>query len=47
LVFLPEAERENLGAAFKAIGKLEPEIIKLLGQDKKSMLEIIRKAIGG
>lgn len=40
-----EHEKENLGAAFRAIGKLNPEIIKLLGQDKKSMLEIIRKAI--
>jgi hypothetical protein len=42
-----EHEKENLGAAFKAIGKLKPEIIKLLGQDKKSMLEIIRKSIEG
>jgi hypothetical protein len=42
-----ETEKANLGAAFKAIGKLPPEIIKLLGQDKKSMLEIIRKSIEG
>ena len=42
-----EREKENLGAAFQAIGKLEPEVIKLMGQDKKSMLEIIRKAIEG
>jgi len=42
-----ERDKENLGAAFRAIGKLEPEIIKLMGQDKKSMLEIIRKAIEG
>jgi len=45
LVIDYEAEKENLGAAFKAIGKLNPEIIKLMGQDKKSMLEIIRKSI--
>jgi hypothetical protein len=42
-----ETEKANLGDAFKAIGKLPPEIIKLLGQDKASMLEIIRKAIEG
>jgi SAM-dependent methyltransferase len=42
-----EEEKQNLGAAFKAIGKLKPEIIKLLGQNKESMLEIIRKAIEG
>ena len=42
-----ERDRKNLGAAFQAIGRLEPEIIKLMGQDKKSMLEIIRKAIEG
>jgi len=40
-----ETERENLGNAFRAIGKLDAEIIKLLGQDKKSMLEIIRQSI--
>ena len=40
-----ERERENLGAAFKAIGKLEPQIIKLMGQDKRSMLEIIKQSI--
>jgi hypothetical protein len=42
-----ETEKTNLGAAFKAIGKLPPEIIKIMGQDKKSMLEIIRKSIEG
>jgi len=42
-----EREKENLGAAFRAIGTLEQQIIKLMGQDKKSMLEIIRKAIEG
>ena len=42
-----EREREGLGAAFKAIGKLEPEIIALLGQDKKSMLEIIKQSWEG
>ena len=42
-----ENEKANLGAAFKAIGKLEPEIIKLMGQNKNSMLKIIRKAIEG
>jgi len=42
-----DRERENLGSAFKAIGKLDPQIIKLLGQDKKSMLEIIKKSIEG
>ncbi|MCL2210822.1 MAG: DUF4942 domain-containing protein [Treponema sp.] len=38
-----EIEKKTLGDAFIAIGKLDAEIIKLLGQDKKSMLEIIRK----
>jgi len=47
LVIDYEEERLNLGKAFTAIGKLNPEIIKLLGQDKKSMLEIIRKSIEG
>ena len=42
-----EREKETLGAAFKAIGKLDTAIIKLLGQDKESMLEIIRKSISG
>ena len=42
-----EREKETLGKAFRAIGNLEPEIIKLMGQDKKSMLEIIRQAYGG
>jgi len=42
-----EAERENLSNAFRAIGKLNAEIIKLMGQDKNSMLEIIRKSIKG
>jgi hypothetical protein len=42
-----ETEKENLGAAFRAIGKLPPEIIKIMGQDKSSMLEIIRKSIKG
>jgi len=42
-----ETEKENLGNAFRAIGKLDSEIIKLLGQDKASMQEIIRKAISG
>lgn len=47
LVIDYEREKESLGAAFKAIGNLETEIIKLMGQDKKSMLEIIRKSIEG
>ena len=38
-------EKDNLVATFLAVGKLDPEIIKLMGQDKKSMLEIIRKSI--
>ena len=42
-----EQEKQNLAEAFRAIGKLEPAIIKLMGQDKNSMLEIIRKAIEG
>ena len=42
-----EVERENLGNAFRAIGKLDATIIKLMGQDKKSMLEIIKKSIEG
>jgi hypothetical protein len=42
-----EVEKENLGNAFRAIGKLNTEIIKLMGQDKKSMLEIIKKSIEG
>jgi hypothetical protein len=42
-----ETDKQNLGEAFKAIGKLEPAIIKLMGQDKASMLEIIKKAIEG
>jgi len=42
-----EREKETLGKAFRAIGNLEPEIIRLMGQDKKTMLEIIRQAIGG
>ena len=45
LVVNYEAERESLGAAFKIIGKLDNEIILLMGLDKKSMLEIIRKSI--
>jgi len=42
-----EKEKETLGETFRAIGKLAPEVIKQMGQDKKSMLEIIRKAIAG
>ncbi|MDR2865740.1 MAG: class I SAM-dependent methyltransferase, partial [Spirochaetaceae bacterium] len=42
-----DTEKGNLGAAFKSIGKLPPEIIKIMGQDKKSMLEIIRQSITG
>jgi SAM-dependent methyltransferase len=42
-----EHEKETLGAAFKAIGKLDPAIIKLMGQDKASMLEIIKISIEG
>jgi hypothetical protein len=42
-----ETEKQNLGEAFRAIGKLDPAIIKLMGQDKASMLEIIRKSIEG
>jgi SAM-dependent methyltransferase len=47
LVLDYELEKQNLGEAFKAIGKLDHEIIKLMGQDKKSMLEIIKQAIEG
>jgi len=42
-----DTERENLGNAFRAIGKLDPAIIKLMGQDKKSMLEIVKQSIEG
>jgi hypothetical protein len=42
-----ETDKQNLGEAFRAIGKLDPAVIKLMGQDKASMLEIIRKAIEG
>jgi len=42
-----EREREELGNAFRAIGKLDPAIIKLMGQDKSSMLEIIKESIKG
>lgn len=42
-----EREKENLRAAFHEIGKLSTEIIKMMGQDKRSMLEIIRKSIEG
>jgi hypothetical protein len=42
-----ETERETLGNAFRAIGKLDQAIIKLMGQDKKSMLEIIKTTIKG
>jgi hypothetical protein len=42
-----EREKADLGAAFTAIGKLDPEIIKLMGQDKASMMEIIKKSIAG
>jgi hypothetical protein len=39
-----EREKETLGEAFRAIGKLDIAIINRLGQDKKSMLEIIRNS---
>jgi hypothetical protein len=42
-----ETEKQSLGEAFRAIGKLDQAIIKLMGQDKKSMLEIIKKSIEG
>jgi hypothetical protein len=42
-----ECEKEALGEAFRAIGKLDAAIIKLMGQDRDSMLEIIRKSIEG
>jgi hypothetical protein len=42
-----ETEKQSLGEAFRAIGKLDPAIIKLMGQDKASMLEIIKKSIEG
>jgi hypothetical protein len=42
-----ETDKQNLGGAFRAIGRLDPAIIKLMGQDKASMLEIIMKAIEG
>ena len=45
LIFDYEQDRENLGAAFKIIGKLNNEIIALMGLGKESMLEIIRKSI--
>lgn len=42
-----ETERAQLGDAFRAIGKLDPAIIKLMGQNKDSMLEIIKESIKG
>jgi hypothetical protein len=42
-----DRERISLGEAFSAIGKLDSDIIKLMGQDKASMLEIIKKSIRG
>jgi hypothetical protein len=42
-----EIEKQSLGEAFRAIGKVDPAIIRLLKQDKNSMLEIIRKSIEG
>jgi hypothetical protein len=42
-----EREKETLGETFKAIGRLDPATIKQMGQDKKSMLEIIRKSYEG
>jgi SAM-dependent methyltransferase len=42
-----ENEKETLRQAFSVIGKLPLEVVKMLGQDKRSMLEIIKKAIEG
>jgi hypothetical protein len=42
-----ESEKETLRQAFSVIGKLPQDVIKMLGQDKASMIEIIRKAIEG
>jgi hypothetical protein len=42
-----ETEKQNLGEAFKSIGKLDRAVIKLMGQDKESMLEIIKQTIKG
>jgi hypothetical protein len=42
-----EKEKETLRQAFSVIGKLPMDVIKMLGQDKASMLEIIKKAIEG
>jgi hypothetical protein len=42
-----ENEKETLRQAFSVIGKLPQDVIKMLGQDKASMIEIIRKSIEG
>jgi hypothetical protein len=42
---LEDYEKETLRQAFSVVGKLPMDVIKMLGQDKASMLEIIRNAI--
>lgn len=42
-----EVEKQNLFEAFKIIGHLPCDVIKMMGQDKNSMLEILRKSISG
>jgi hypothetical protein len=42
-----ENEKETLRQAFSVIGKLPKDVIKMLGQDKASMIEIVKKAIEG
>jgi NACalpha-BTF3-like transcription factor len=42
-----EEDKENLRKAFEIIGTLDSDIIKMFGQTKDSMLEIIRKSIKG
>jgi hypothetical protein len=42
-----ENEKETLRRSFSMIGKLPQDVIKMLGQDKASMLEIIKQSIKG
>jgi hypothetical protein len=42
-----ENEKETLRQAFAVIGKLPQNVVEMLGQDRRSMMEIIRKSISG
>jgi hypothetical protein len=42
-----ENEKETLRQAFSVIGKLPKNVVEMLGQDRGSMMEIIRKSISG